>query len=665
MVDFTRLTQEVILEILLHLHPNDIHTLAATCKSLHLSLTLRSLSFPFAKKHLKLVARRTLGKYSEPWDSEWLHDLNSKAPVRYREPLLFNYGLAAVALNGFSFALETHLGELILGHYGVTCTADIEFSDAAARRERNYWVSLVETARGLGLIGLENLPLPSLLKSDSFLEQQIRDAFTFLALSQSMDLSRDLVSKYTVKPFINPFALNQSFGVAATYKSLEMVQLMLAVLSNESLDSITEPFMQTLTTACIQHDFRELIELLPVGHSAFHSGGASMSKLAVECNRKEVLELLLQKGAVLPRDALCHAAYPRYDKEPERLLEMVRYLLAVGTDPNTTADSYTPLHKAAFYGAENVVPLLIDAGAEIDAVNKFERTPLHVACSYGQAGLAGLLVNAGANVESVDEIGRKPLHLAANGDHAECVKILLYAGVNVDAVDADGRTALHIACNENRPSIAKLLLNAGANVDEVDEHDWTPLHCASRHDRVEVAKVLLDARANIEAEDQKCRTPLLLACEWNHVRVAKLLLDAGANTEADDQASGSTPLMYACCLNRVELATALLDAGANVEVASQAGESLLHFAVTAAAVNEEDEDGVNERSHRHDLRMLKLILERAPALVLRRDDEGKTPLDLAMEECDECENTWVGEEGIQLLRDVEARLSNTKGESES
>ncbi|KAJ3110133.1 hypothetical protein HDU96_006884 [Phlyctochytrium bullatum] len=549
MANFTTLILEIVLEILLRLHPNDIPTVAATCKVFHLSLTRHRLSLPFAKKHLELVARRTLGKHSEPWDSKWLDDLNAKEPIRirYREPLLFNYGLAAVALNGFSFSLESHLGRLMLRHYGVT--AFVGFSDAAARREINYLASLVETARGLGLISLENLPLPSLLKSDFFsLEQQIRDAFTFLALSQSMDLLRDLVSKYTVKPFITVFALSQSFGVAATYKSLEMVQLMLAVLSNESLDTVTVLFSRPLMEACIRWDFREPVELLPAGHSAFRVilNCGTLSKLAVDCNRVEILDMLLQKGAVLPKDALCRAAYQRYDKEPEKVLEMVRYLLAVGADPNATANSGTPLHRAVLLGAEHALPLLIDSGAEIDAVNKYERTPLHEACVSGRAGFAKLLVDAGANVENVDEWGQKPLHLAVAANSAECVKFLLSTGVNVDAVDADGRTALHIACIENRPSIAKQLLDAGTNIDKVDGSDWTPLHWASQCNHVEVARLLLDAGASIEALDRNGHTPLLVARKQNHVAVAKLLLDARARADADDQALGSTSLMDSC-----------------------------------------------------------------------------------------------------------------------
>ncbi|KAJ3110132.1 hypothetical protein HDU96_006883 [Phlyctochytrium bullatum] len=151
----------------------------------------------------------------------------------------------------------------------------------------------------------------------------------------------------------------------------------------------------------------------------------------------ELLRDLVAKYSVQP--FLRGHAVSSYNKEPETLREMVQYLLAQGADPNATTDSKTPLYCAAYFGAENVVPLLIDAGAEIDVVCKFQS--LHAACSRGRAGCAKLLVDAGASVEIADERGRRPLHSAAASwrDYAEVIKVLLDGGgADVDALDAYG-----------------------------------------------------------------------------------------------------------------------------------------------------------------------------------------------------------------------------------
>ncbi|KAJ3110131.1 hypothetical protein HDU96_006882 [Phlyctochytrium bullatum] len=189
-----------------------------------------------------------------------------------------------------------------------------------------------------------------------------------------------------------------------------------------------------------------------------------------------------------------------------------------------------------------------------------------------------------------------------------------------------------MACKENSPEATKILLDVGADVGKPDKNGSTPLNSASRHGCKEVTKLLLDAGASVEAEDQDGRRPLSLACEGDHYSVGKLLLDAGAKPVTDTpETQGFTPLMHACRLGNVRLAEALLDAGENVEVVSEAGESLLHLAVPASAIVEGDFDGVY--THYHYNGMLKLILERAPFLVHRRDKEGKSPLDLAMENC--------------------------------
>ncbi|KAJ3089582.1 hypothetical protein HDU96_003727, partial [Phlyctochytrium bullatum] len=117
------ITLETLLEICLYLNPNDIPAFAATCKFLRSNLSLQSLSFPFAKKHLELFARLELGKLLVPWDDAWLHDLRNNVHVKYHEPLLFNYGLAAVALHGLTFSEKRSLANLMLEW-------DFESSDA-------------------------------------------------------------------------------------------------------------------------------------------------------------------------------------------------------------------------------------------------------------------------------------------------------------------------------------------------------------------------------------------------------------------------------------------------------------------------------------------------------------------------------------------------------
>jgi len=56
----------------------------------------------------------------------------------------------------------------------------------------------------------------------------------------------------------------------------------------------------------------------------------------------------------------------------------------------------TPLHYASEHGHTDVIQLLIDHGADIDAKNKWGTTPLHLASSHGHTEIVKLLKANGA-----------------------------------------------------------------------------------------------------------------------------------------------------------------------------------------------------------------------------------------------------------------------------
>src|ERR1700752_2746641 len=76
------------------------------------------------------------------------------------------------------------------------------------------------------------------------------------------------------------------------------------------------------------------------------------------------------------------------------------------------SDGSTPLHCATWKGHQAVVAVLLDAGADVNAVNQNEHwgtTPLHAAAHANQAAIARLLLDRGANTKAKDMEGRTPL----------------------------------------------------------------------------------------------------------------------------------------------------------------------------------------------------------------------------------------------------------------
>ncbi len=169
--------------------------------------------------------------------------------------------------------------------------------------------------------------------------------------------------------------------------------------------------------------------------------------------------------------------------------EGVRLLLDAGGNPNeTNPQGDTALHWAVRRNrSPAIVELLLDHGADIDAVRRDGRTAYALAIVSGQTAVAEVLAARGADtrLSAIDAFvagqgGEVPkasalskqnarllTHLAESGNLAG-VEALLKAGVPVDARGDGGNTALHYACWRGNAALIKLLLAHGAPLDLAD-----------------------------------------------------------------------------------------------------------------------------------------------------------------------------------------------------
>ncbi len=113
-----------------------------------------------------------------------------------------------------------------------------------------------------------------------------------------------------------------------------------------------------------------------------------------------------------------------------------------------TADGWTPLHLAAFFGRDGATAFLIDAGAPLATLsrNATGNTPLHAALAgVGLASVVKRLVMAGADVSATGEGGIMPMHIAASrGDEVMC-ELLVARGADAHATMTDGTTPAQLA----------------------------------------------------------------------------------------------------------------------------------------------------------------------------------------------------------------------------
>jgi hemoglobin len=131
--------------------------------------------------------------------------------------------------------------------------------------------------------------------------------------------------------------------------------------------------------------------------------------------------------------------------------ELVTTLLRAGVDANVrSAGDRTPLYSLAngpgLWGAGKVVRILVDAGADVNAVDRVKRcTPLHMAARRGNVEIAEALLDLGAEIEARDSLGETPLRRAVNCNKPEVARLLVARGADVRSRGSKHLTAAEAA----------------------------------------------------------------------------------------------------------------------------------------------------------------------------------------------------------------------------
>jgi ankyrin repeat protein len=166
---------------------------------------------------------------------------------------------------------------------------------------------------------------------------------------------------------------------------------------------------------------------------------------------------------------------------------MVEHLLQLGANPNAkTADGIPALVAAMHMGdraligsgiAPNfeIITVLLDHGADPNALNKSWQTPLMAAALSGDERLVKLLIDHKANVNIGSKVGMTALMYARG---LTALRMLITAGASVNDKSITGETSLYYATQRADPDAVKALIEAGANVNAKNDRDMTPLHLA-------------------------------------------------------------------------------------------------------------------------------------------------------------------------------------------
>ena len=180
-----------------------------------------------------------------------------------------------------------------------------------------------------------------------------------------------------------------------------------------------------------------------------------------------VIHTLLHRGADINAQSRS-GRYALQEAIRGKHTSTAKLLLDSGADTGLRDnEGWTALHQCADQGVSEVMKMLIEMKAPLDAITtdhnvwncmKFKRaTPLLIAIEHNNTECVQLLVDAGANLRAVNAANDQPIHVAARNGNVEILKLLLDAGIEVNETNGTGETALMKAIDHDRVDIVRYL----------------------------------------------------------------------------------------------------------------------------------------------------------------------------------------------------------------
>jgi ankyrin repeat protein len=288
-------------------------------------------------------------------------------------------------------------------------------------------------------------------------------------------------------------------------------------------------------------------------------------------------------------------------------------------------------------------------------------SPLILAARFGEVDIMRLLLDAGADIDALDGNGESAFHAVVCKNHVAALKLLYERGARVSVVSCNGESLLKVVSHYGDDRMSVFLLDAGAPLDGLTRGDLMSLTSAPlsvavlarllarnvdiaalRDDRgktlchrvalsniqrvskergAPLVRALAEAGVDLNAADVHGQVAFHYATMMCNTMVMRALIELGADINRQDPNDGNTALHSICeslfddgsC---VELILAL---GADIYVTNWRGQTACHV--------------VAEVRRHYDLRVMSLCFAGGNIQDLP-DRDGKTPSSIVAGRCD-------------------------------
>ncbi|XP_046375434.2 ankyrin repeat and KH domain-containing protein mask-like [Haliotis rufescens] len=190
--------------------------------------------------------------------------------------------------------------------------------------------------------------------------------------------------------------------------------------------------------------------------------GMSAVMLAAERGLGEVFDLLVSKSADLRRvnanqENILHLACRGFN------MDIVKYIVTqnIVDDINTrTKNEETPLMIAAMSQNKEAFDLLLQKGASLALVDKYDNTILHSASFGGKLEIAEFILAQNiVDINRRGDGGMSAVMMAAFFGNREVFHLLEKKGANLSFADRNGHDILYLACESGNINIVKYVLS--------------------------------------------------------------------------------------------------------------------------------------------------------------------------------------------------------------